>query len=294
MPNARTPKIPSYRLHKPTGLAVVRLNGRDFYLGKHSTPESRSEYERLIAEWLSNHRQLPGGARKVDIEGASLTINELFLAYWRFAERYYRKNGRMTDECYGIKAAMRPLKRLYGRQRAPDFGPLALKTVRQAMIDSGHSRVYINDNVNRIKRMLSWGVAEELVPPSVHHGLQAVRGLKRGRSAARETEPVKPVPAEYVDAVRPFVSRQVWAMIELQQITGMRSGEVVIMRACDIDTVGDVWLYRPPIHKTEHHDHERVIELGPRSQATIQPFLKRGLGAYLFSPAEAVAEHRAR
>ena len=30
-------KVPSYRLHKPTGQAVVRLDGRDVYLGKHGT-----------------------------------------------------------------------------------------------------------------------------------------------------------------------------------------------------------------------------------------------------------------
>ena len=45
-------KIPAYRLHKPTGQAVVTLNGRDFYLGRHGSPASRDEYDRLIAEWL--------------------------------------------------------------------------------------------------------------------------------------------------------------------------------------------------------------------------------------------------
>ena len=34
---------PSYRLHKPSGQAVVTLNGRDYYLGKHGTAESRAE-----------------------------------------------------------------------------------------------------------------------------------------------------------------------------------------------------------------------------------------------------------
>ena len=35
MPERTSARIPRYRLHKPTGLAVVRLNGRDIYLGKH-------------------------------------------------------------------------------------------------------------------------------------------------------------------------------------------------------------------------------------------------------------------
>jgi len=50
MSNAKSHRIPSYRLHKPTGLGVVRLNGKDFYLGKYRSQESNLGYERLIAE----------------------------------------------------------------------------------------------------------------------------------------------------------------------------------------------------------------------------------------------------
>jgi hypothetical protein len=59
MPQQKVPSIPSYRLHKPTGLAVVRLNGQDFYLGRHGEEPGRTEYERLISEWLANGRRLP-------------------------------------------------------------------------------------------------------------------------------------------------------------------------------------------------------------------------------------------
>ncbi|GMU24758.1 MAG: hypothetical protein AMXMBFR13_48300 [Phycisphaerae bacterium] len=53
MPNANSPTIPKYRLRKPSGLGLVRIKGRDFYLGRYGTPESRQEYERIIAEWLA-------------------------------------------------------------------------------------------------------------------------------------------------------------------------------------------------------------------------------------------------
>ena len=35
-------KVPSYRKHKATGLAVVTLSGNDFYLGPY-TPIARKE-----------------------------------------------------------------------------------------------------------------------------------------------------------------------------------------------------------------------------------------------------------
>lgn len=43
-------KIPSYRLHKASGQAVVTLNGTHIYLGKHESEASRRSYDKVIAE----------------------------------------------------------------------------------------------------------------------------------------------------------------------------------------------------------------------------------------------------
>jgi len=281
-------KTPSYRQHKASGQAMVTLNGRDFYLGQYDTKASRSEYDRLIGEWLANGRQPP-----IADEISSITVVELINAYRKHARIYYVKNGRPTKEQANILLAMKPLKRLYGRTPAVEFGPLALKAVRQSLIDADNARTYINDSIGRIKRMFRWGVENELVPPNVYHGLQAISGLRKGRCGVRESEPVKPVPDAHVDAIRPFVSRPMWAMIELQRLTGMRPGEVVIMRGCDLDMSGKLWQYQPGEHKTEHHERQRVIMLGPRAQAVVRGFLKPDLSAYLFSPIKAVAERHA-
>ena len=73
------------------------------------------------------------------------------------------------------------------------------------------SRGVINHRVGRIKRVFKWAVAEEIVPPSVFHGLQAVSGLCYRRTGADQTEPVRPVPDLYVAAILPFVTPQVGA-----------------------------------------------------------------------------------
>ena len=75
------------------------------------------------------------------------------------------------------------------------------QAVRQEMIDGGSSRRYINDNVGRIERMFKWAVENEYVDSGV---LQAVAGLKAGRSAARELDPVGPVPEKHVQAIGPM------------------------------------------------------------------------------------------
>jgi hypothetical protein len=47
-------RIPTYRLHKPSGQAVVTISGRDHYLGNYGAVTSRAEYDRLIAERQAN------------------------------------------------------------------------------------------------------------------------------------------------------------------------------------------------------------------------------------------------
>ena len=206
---------------------------------------------------------------------------------------YYVKNGKPTTEPVNIRLALRPLRQLYGHTLAREFGPLRLKTVRQAFIDSGLCRSEVNKRVRHVLRAFKWAVGDEMVPPSVHHGLKAVQGLRRGRADVRESEPIRPVPDAFVDAIAPHVSRQVWAMVELQRLSGMRPGEVCSMRSIDVDMSGRIWVYTPESHKTEHHGRERRIYLGPKAQATLRPWLRAELTAYLFSPAEAEAERRA-
>jgi hypothetical protein len=117
---------PSYCLHKASGQAVVRIDGKDHYLGTYGSAESHAEYDRLIAEWLVNGRCLPGTAT---FDG--LSVNEVAAAHWRWAVPYYRW-GRRGGQC--LKHALRVLKNLYGHTQAREFGPRALKACRQRMI----------------------------------------------------------------------------------------------------------------------------------------------------------------
>ena len=140
--------------------------------------------------------------------------------------------------------------------------------------------------------MFKWGVARELVPETVWRALCAVEGLRIGEAA--ETEPVRPAPEKHVAAIEPFVTPQIWAMVNLQLWTACRPGEACVIRAIDINMQGRIWEYRPHTHKGEHHNKDRVIYLGPHAQKIIKPWLKPDLHAYLFSPREARAWYQAR
>jgi integrase len=294
---SRRKHVPAYRLHKQSGQAIVTLpdglgGRRDVLLGKYGTQESRKEYVRVLTEWESNGRRPPQSS-----SAPSITMNELILAYWRHARRYY---GWVKEPTRGdkvsLKDALRVVRKLHGHTLARDFGPLALKACRARMIRKNWARTHVNSQVDRVRRMFRWAAEEELLPGSVYDNLAKVTSLRKGKCDARESERVRPVCDEVVDATLPFLHPMLRAMVELQRLTGMRPGEVCRLRGMDLEASGPVWVYRPGSdqgaegeHKTAHHGHERTILLGPRAQEVVKPWLKTDLTAYLFSPKEAEA-----
>jgi integrase len=300
---------PSLRRHKPSEQAVVTLSGHDHYLGpwpaseKKAPAEAQQAYDRLIAEWLANGRQLPGHLHDPR-QPSGPSVETLIAAFWKHAELHYRRaDGTVTHELDDYRLSLRPLRHLYSKLPAEEFSPLKLKAVRGLMVQGYEHPKYgpqpslargvVNQRVGRIVRVFKWAVAEEMVPESVHRALKAVPGLQQGRTEARETEPVKPVAEEYVEATLPFLLPPVRGMVQLQQFTGMRPGEVTSIRACDIDMSGPVWLYRPPQHKMRHRGKQRVVAIGPQAQEVIKPYLTLDTQAHLFSPRRAMEEFRA-
>lgn len=269
-------RVPKYRHHKATGQAVVTLGGRDHYLGKHGTPESHVKYAAAISAWQMQQTDAP----------KDLKVRQLTVLYWQYAQRYYVKDGEPTGHLHIVKNGLKYLNEDCRDLLVAEFGPKRLAQLRDKLIKLGHSRKYINDLISVVKRMYRWALEEELVcgSPNIQSVLtRGVGWVKKGRTEAREPERVKPVPEMFVDAIREHVRPQVWAMIELQRWTGMRPGEVRIMRVCDLDTSGTVWLYRPQRHKAEHHDAERVICIGTHGQEVLKCWLKTNAQAYLFS-----------
>lgn len=141
--------------------------------------------------------------------------------------------------------------------------------------------------------MLRWGVEQELVLAEVHAACKAVAGLRFGRSEATESERIQPVQLSDIAAVEPYVSRQIWGMIQLQLVTGMRPGEVRSICLADIDRSGEVWEYRPSVHKTQHHGRGRIVFIGRKGQDILRQFLKADPSARLFSAVDAERERNA-
>ena len=292
--SARRKPTPSYLFHKQSGRAravwtdTAGTRQQKLLPGEYDSPESRTAFARLQLE----HETSPVA---VVATPNGISVNELLLAYIDHAEQHYRDSeGNPTDEVRHLKTALRYVRELYGNMPVTEFGPLALKAVRQKFVELKWSRKTVNTRAERVRRVFRWGVAEELVPPTVFQALSAVAGLQRGRTGARESEPVAPVEDAAVDATVPFLNRHVRGLIEFQKLTGCRPGEACALRQCDLDTSGTVWLYKPAYHKTAWKGKTRTIVIGPRGQTLLREFFTPGLSEYLFSPARAVEEFRAQ
>jgi integrase len=163
------------------------------------------------------------------------------------------------------------------------------------MIRRGWCRNLINQQTGRIKQIFRWAVSEEMVSPGVWHALLSCPGLRRGKTEARESDPVKPVPLADIEAAKNYLRPAVAAMVDFARFTGCRPNEVCQLRPRDLDQADPrCWVFRPSTHKNEHHGHERPILVGPKAQAVLLPFLDGcGPDEFVFSPTREVERRNA-
>jgi integrase len=278
--------LPTYRKHKRSGQAVVTLNGRDHYLGPHGTRVSKREYDRVVAEWLATGRSAAYGAKSAD-----LLVVQIAAAYLKYARAYY---GTLpSSELHRIIRVIRPLRQLYGRTPAIEFGVAEFKAIRQQLIEVGLSRTVINASMKRVRRLFGWAAGEGMLPASIPDALRMVAALKRGRTAARETKPVGPADDAIVDATLQHLPEVLADLARFQRLTGCRPAEACAIRPCDINRSVDPWQYRPATHKTAYRDKERVIFIGPKAQAILLRYLARDSEAFCFRPCDSESKRRA-
>lgn len=286
--------IPKHCHHAPSNQGYVRLSGKLIYTGIWGSPEATGKYERLVAEWLIQGRRTPNLEETPD--GDEYRVVDLIADFMRHADTWYATSeGKPGREIANLRLVLRPLRALYGPVRADSFGPLQLKSFRDHLVRSGSlCRKTINQRVGIVRRVFNWGVEEEKVPADLGFALSKVRSLPYGRGSARESVKVQPVSEADMRAVLPRLSSVVGAMVQLQWFTGMRPGEVVLLRMADIDRSGRIWIYTPRTHKTMYLERKRQIPIGPRAQEVLRPHLKLDPEAFVFSPKDADAELRAR
>lgn len=264
------------RLHKPSGQGFIQIQGRRYYLGPYGDPQTVTKFHRLMAELAAR-----GG--KLQPKKTS-TIGDLIDAYLDHANRHYvDAAGNRTTQLHLIASSLGAFRELYGQERIAKLEPICIRAVQQRLIERRLSRSTINHYAAIIKSAIKWGVSEGIVPAGVYAAIAATPGLRAGRTEARETDDVRPVPTEHIEAVRAVCSGIVRDLIDLQLLTGARPGEVVGLRAVDIDMSGAIWTAKIKRHKNAWRGQSRELYFGPRAQEIIKRRLTSAVGAPLFA-----------
>lgn len=299
-------KAPARRYHL-SGQSVVTIDGKDYYLGKHDSPESIARYAVLIGVYQQGGLKLPDDFElsSVEARAAVLTgigdapaqqsdqpilvrhVTALFRAH--IAEKYagskaeLNRNNKLCDE----------IDLDFGDILASEFGPVRLKTYRATLVTRGLARNYVNRMVNCVIAIFRHGVSVELVDTSTVDRLRALEPLRYGQTIAPETQATKPANIEHVRATAKHLSPVMKAMVRVQVATGMRPVELFRMRPADIDRSGEVWIYTPQTHKTMRTGRAKLIPIVGDAREAIEDYLNREPEAHIFSPAESMQWHRA-
>ena len=265
--------VPKYR-RNPDGRAFVEYKKRRTYLGQFGTASSKKAYRDFVAGLVGD----PQAAPTQSVTG--LTVAEAAADYMLQAERYYAGSGEFNN----VRVAVDDFVKLFASDELRELSPRHLLEFQRQLVAAQYARTSINSRVSRVKRWLRWCASRELIPVGIYEGVRSVDGLRTGRSAATESEPVQPVKLADVEKTLRHVAPVVAAMARVQYLCGMRPSEVCRMRACDIDQSGPVWFYRPAKHKTAWRGVLLVKAIPAPAQKLLAPFLANDPDAWLFTP----------
>lgn len=227
--------------------------------------------------------------RRREREELGMTVSELCAAWGEHAEQYYRHpDGTQTGEARHAITDVRLFREMYGQACLSELTHADMLRHRDALLRSGICRTTINKRIGAVKRMIAWALDEALIPAQVKAELTQVSNLKPGRSAARETDPVRPVPIEAVETAMANMMPNTADMVRVHRLTGMRPEEVCNLRWSLIDTTQTPWVYRPSTHKNKWRGQPRIVLIGPKARE----ILSRHRGDDIpFSPMTAIVEY---
>lgn len=275
MPKRRPSDLPSLKRNRKKEFYIHDF-GRKIYMGKDvSTAKTR------LLEYIQNRdKHVPTVTQK------KCTVAELM-------HQFFLTISKNNSHYSQIKKAVKLCYTTYGEKFVDDFGPIALKKIREILIAEDLSRDYINKTLAYIRNIFRFGVENEMVQEVTLARLERVKNLQPGE--AKENPPREDVPDEHVLATLPWLLPTLRDMVILQRISGMRPSEVFRLTMDQVDTSqSDVWVYLPDNHKTKRLHKKRVVALGKfemeilkRRSASKKP------SEPIFSPRDTVLEmHR--
>ncbi len=248
--------------------------------------EALARYQR----WLQSEFLLRESVRAGSGAETQYSCRDLARDYLSAAQQMYRKHERPTSTIYEVRVAMTSFAACFGSSQVDALQSQELCRWRDSQIIGPRGRRSVRTvrgYLRVVQQAIRWARERGLISRATALDLRDVSCLTQrdGLAAPRR---VMPVSQSDLQATLLECSPVIEAMARTQLFTGMRPGEVCLLRSVDIEMGGEIWIYTPREHKTEHRGRIRRIALGPKAQAVIRPFLATpALGGYIFRPGEA-------
>lgn len=256
--------VPKLCIDKSRDRAFCKVDGKFISLGPAGSSEALAAYGNLLNDLPKRGADAAVQAAKrresVPAEpNRGVLLGEVFL---RFVTEELPKYAKAERRC--IRGALSVANQLFGQTFAAEFGPLRLRTCRDEMVRKGWSRSFVNKQVKRLRLVIKWAVGWEMIPQTVADSLAAVKSLEAGESDAPESKPRQAIPAEHLEAVRPFLTERYRDIFDLLLATGARSGEIIGLTSGAIDRNGEIWRAEILKHKTRRHGKSRTLYFNAR------------------------------
>jgi integrase len=277
---------PSLHLQKSSGQAYIRWNGRQIYLGPHGSKEAKDAYVREIVR-LSGQRSTDEAEAP---RGKEELVGGLLLRSLEHIEKTVQ-----ASEFKNYKSVAKRVADQFALLPVADFGVDQLRELQEDFIRLRWRRGVVNRQIVRIRTI--WRVAEQLghAPPGSWSHLRSLTPLRKNRLDVLPSRKLASISLPELVQILKTLSRvpyigshrpPVQSMLLLQYWSGMRSSEVRMMRGCEINTSGEIWVYTPATHKNawrEGHAPRQVL-LGQKCQAVLKRWLQqRPMQSYLFT-----------
>ena len=188
----------------------------------NSNHTMRTDRPRKMAEdaaaryWEEHTRQ----AARHEPRGA--TVADLCAAWADHCHEYYKG----TSTAVNAVLDVRLFREMFGGAALAELTHGDMLQLRDALVRSGVSRSTVNARLWRVKYMIGWALDEALIPATVKAELTQVKGVKRGRSAAPERQPVRPVDDATIAATVAHMMPNTADMVRVHRLTGMRPCEL--------------------------------------------------------------------
>lgn len=207
-------------------------------------------------------------------------------AYWRWRAHYLERRedyASYENETQFTARIGRLIEHTYGRTPTHELDLGKLDEMVSQMSRGGWKRdgykakpwnvTTINKALGLIRQFIIWGGDQQLIEAGRAYFLaDNIPYAKAGRKGVKPKQQRKAIAVDNVFKLQPYYTPTLWGMVQFQYYGGMRPGDVCRATWQQIDTSGELWVYTPDTHKTDHLGLKLFYLLGPKAQAALQRF----------------------